>query len=99
MYWLTTMALLSELCARLGDAGRAEALYEALAPYAHRNVVVSYASCWGPVESYLAYLADAFGDRPLAAGHLRSALVRTRALGAPLLTAALEQRSHALACI
>ena len=99
LYWLTTMALLSELCARLGDAGRAEALYEALAPYAHRNVVVGYASCWGPVESYLAYLADAFGDRRLAAGHLRSALVRTRAMGAPLLTAALEARSVSLACI
>jgi hypothetical protein len=99
MYWLTTMALLCELCARLGDSARAEALYEALAPYSQRNVVVSYASCWGPVESWLAYLADAFGDRELALGHLRSARARTRAMGAPLLTAALEERCRELACI
>ena len=99
MYWLTNMALLSELCSRLGDARRAEGLYEALAPYAHRNVVVSYASCWGPVESSLAYLADAFGDRDLALGHLRSARTRTRAMGAPVLEAALEERSRELACI
>jgi tetratricopeptide (TPR) repeat protein len=99
MYRLTTLVLLAELCARLGDAQRAEELYEALAPFAHRNVVVSYASCWGPVEAWLAELADAFGDRPLATRHLRSALVRTRAMGAPLLTAQLEARRRELARI
>ncbi|MBW3537263.1 MAG: hypothetical protein KY395_05765, partial [Actinobacteria bacterium] len=54
MFWLTSAALLSELCAKLHDAERARALYAALIPHAHRNVVVAYSSFWGPVEGYLA---------------------------------------------
>nr|MDQ3090362.1 AAA family ATPase [Actinomycetota bacterium] len=96
MFWLTTLALLSELCAKLGDAGRARSLYTALTPHAHRNVVVAYSSFWGPVERYLALLAATWGDRALATRHVRSALVRTRAMDAPLLTAELEERHHHL---
>ena len=96
MFWLTTMALLSELCVKFHDAERARALYAALSPHAHRNVVVAYSSFWGPVEGYLALLAATWGDRALATGHVRSALVRTRAMNAPLLTADLEQRHHHL---
>ncbi|MBA2766264.1 MAG: hypothetical protein H0U33_04755 [Solirubrobacterales bacterium] len=84
-------------CARkLGDAGRARSLYTALTPHAHRNVVVAYSSFWGPVERYLALLAATWGDRALATQHVRSALVRTRAMDAPLLTAELEERHHHL---
>ena len=97
MYRLTTLALLSELCAKLGDADRAEALYTALLPYAHRNIVVAYTFFLGPVDSYLAYLADMRGDRRLASRYLSSALERTRAMGAPLLTAELEERNRELA--
>jgi tetratricopeptide (TPR) repeat protein len=97
MYRLTTLALLSELCTKLGDVDRAEALYAALLPYAHRNVIVAYTFFLGPVDSYLAYLADARGDRRLASRHLSSALARTRAMGAPLLTAELEERNRELA--
>jgi hypothetical protein len=92
MFWLGSIALLSEVCAELHDTERAEALYAALAPHAHRNVVVAYASFWGPVESYLALLATTLGERALAARHVRSALGRTRSMNAPLLTAGLLER-------
>jgi hypothetical protein len=90
-FWLTNIAVLSELCVKLHDAEGARALYTALAPYAHRNVVVVYASCWGPVERYLALLAASYGDQALGGQHARSALERTRAMNAPLLTAELEE--------
>jgi DNA-binding SARP family transcriptional activator len=96
MFRLTTLALLSEVCATLHDAEGARALYAALAPHAHRNVVVAYSSFWGPVERYLALLAAAWGDRALETRHVRSALVRTRAMDAPLLTAELEERHQHL---
>jgi DNA-binding SARP family transcriptional activator/KaiC/GvpD/RAD55 family RecA-like ATPase len=92
MFWLTRVALLSELCAKLGDVARAEALYEELAPHASRNVVVAYCSFWGPVDGYLALLAETAGDTALAARHAQAALERTRAIDAPLLTRELEQR-------
>lgn len=92
MFWLTNVALLSELCAKLDDAERAPALYAALAPHAHRNIVIAYSSFWGPVERYLALLAATAGNQTLATRHARSALERTRAMNAPLLTAEIEAR-------
>ena len=62
-FWLTNAAMLSELCVRLQDADGARALHAALAPYARCNVVVVYASCWGPVERYLARLAETAAAR------------------------------------
>ncbi|HEX8157697.1 MAG TPA: AAA family ATPase [Solirubrobacteraceae bacterium] len=90
--WLTSLAVLSELCAALRDADGARTLYAALAPYAHRNVVVAYASCWGPVERYLALLAATYGDDALRRRHARRALASTQAMNAPLLTAELEKQ-------
>ncbi len=92
MFWLVRVSLLSELCAKLGDVERAEALYAELVPHAARNVVVAYCSFWGPVDGYLALLAQTAGDDELAARHARSALERTRAIDAPLLTEELERR-------
>jgi DNA-binding SARP family transcriptional activator len=92
-FWLTSAAMLAELCVRLGDAEGARALYASLAPSSGRNVVVSYASCWGPVDRYLALLAGTFGDESLRERHARAALARTREMGAPLLTMQLE-REH-----
>jgi DNA-binding SARP family transcriptional activator/KaiC/GvpD/RAD55 family RecA-like ATPase len=89
--WLTNIALLSQLSAALHDAQGARALYDALAPYAHRNIVVSYASCWGPVERYLALLAATYGDDELRRRHAHRALVRTHTMNAPLLTAELHE--------
>jgi DNA-binding SARP family transcriptional activator len=95
-YWLTNIAMLSELCASLNDAEGARAMYAELVPYAHRNVVVPYACCWGPVERYLALLAATYGDDDLRRRHARGALTRTRAMNAPLLAAELEERHGGL---
>jgi hypothetical protein len=45
--WLATMTLLAEICAALGDEGSAPMLYELLAPYGDRCVVVGFASVCG----------------------------------------------------
>ena len=71
--WLTNIAVLSELCVRLHDAAGARSLYAALAPHAHRSIVVAYASWWGPVDRYLALLAGTFGDDDLRGHHARCA--------------------------
>ena len=92
MFWLTRISLLSELSAMLGDAAGARQLYAALAPHARWNVVVAYCSFWGPVDSYLALLAETYGDRERAARHARTAVERARELNAPVLIADLESR-------
>jgi DNA-binding SARP family transcriptional activator len=96
MFWLTRIALLSELSARLGDRAGARELYGQLAPHAGRNVVVAYCSFYGPVDGYLALLADTFGDRDAATRHCRAALERARTFDAPLLVRDLERRHDAL---
>jgi DNA-binding SARP family transcriptional activator/tetratricopeptide (TPR) repeat protein len=92
MFWLTRMSLLSELGAMVGDAAGARKLYAALAPHARWNVVVAYCSFWGPVDSYLALLAETMGDLERAARHVRSAFERVRAMAAPALMGDLERR-------
>jgi DNA-binding SARP family transcriptional activator/tetratricopeptide (TPR) repeat protein/KaiC/GvpD/RAD55 family RecA-like ATPase len=96
LFWLTNLAVLSELCVKLRDADGAKELYAALVPYAHRNVVVGHSACWGPIERYLALLAGTFGDDELRGQHARSALTRTRAMEAPPLTAELEEQHRDL---
>jgi DNA-binding SARP family transcriptional activator/tetratricopeptide (TPR) repeat protein len=92
VFWLTNITVLSELCVALGDAEGAATLYVALAPYAHRNIVVSYSSCWGPVERYLAFLAATCGDDDGRRRHARAALEMAEQMQAPLLAA--ELREH-----
>jgi hypothetical protein len=99
MFWLTRTAMLSELCSKLGDVAAARGLYVELAPHGARNVVVGYSSFWGPVDGYLALLAQTFGDDALVARHAYAALERTRAMNAPLLTQDLEDRHGALIAI
>jgi DNA-binding SARP family transcriptional activator/tetratricopeptide (TPR) repeat protein len=92
MFWLANVVLLSALCVKLRDVERAGSLYDILAPHARRNVIVGYSSCWGPVEGWMAFLALTMGDPARADRHVRSAQHRTRALGAPLLTAELGRQ-------
>jgi hypothetical protein len=89
-FWLTSIAMLSELCAELQDAAGARTLYDALAPYAGRTVVVSYSSCWGPVDRSLARLAAVLEDGEARRRHARSALACVRRMRAPLLEAELQ---------
>ena len=91
-FWLANMAALSELSVVLQDAGGARTLYAQLAPYGHRDVVVTYASCWGPVDRYLALLAGTYGDDGLRRLHAQRAVTATQAMDARLLTAELRAR-------
>jgi DNA-binding SARP family transcriptional activator len=94
MFWLTRIALLSELCAGLGDGDGAAALYAELQPHAGRNVVVAYCSFWGPVDGYLALLAETLGDRALAKRHVDAAIEQAEAIGARIIIRELQRRSR-----
>lgn len=81
--WLVVMALLADLCATLGDAPRARALYDALLPFATRIVTVASAvACLGPVAYYLGLLAVTLGERDLAEAHFADTLDTADAAGA-----------------
>jgi DNA-binding SARP family transcriptional activator len=97
MFRLTRLALLSELCAMLGDAERARQLYAVLEPFSALNVVVAYCTVLGPVDGFLALLAETYGDMQRASEHTARALDGVRKLRAPVLAVELERRSQALA--
>ncbi len=81
--WLTTMTLLADVCAELGDAGRAKRLYTLLLPYAEVNVVIGLgALCEGSAARHLGRLAAVAGSFEDAARHFERALARNEALGA-----------------
>jgi len=97
MFRLTRLALLSELCWLLGDAERARQLYAALEPFSALNVVVAYCTVLGPVDGFLARLAETYGDMERASVHTVRALHGVRRLRAPVLAQELERRSEKLA--
>ena len=86
-FWSTTMALLAETCVALDDDNRAAELLQLIRPYAHRNVQVSYTSCWGSIARYVGLLCRLCGRDLEARDRLRFALERNDAIGAPLLAA------------
>jgi hypothetical protein len=80
-FWFTVMAALSECAARLGDARRATALYEALVPFRARFVQAVSAVCWGSAEFYLGLLAQTLGDAAAAREHHERGIARNEAAG------------------
>jgi DNA-binding SARP family transcriptional activator len=81
--WLIATTLLAEVCSRLDDAARAPQLYELLAPYAGRNVVVGRAAtCNGSASRPLGMLAAVQGDWERAERHFADALAMHEAMGA-----------------
>ena len=77
------MTLLAEACGRFGDAARAPELYELLAPYARRNVVIGRAaSCNGSASRPPGVLAAVMGEWAWAERHLADALAMHVAMGA-----------------
>ena len=93
-YWLTTVSLLAEVCAALGDTAGAAVLYERLLPYADRFVQVSIAVSWGSLQRHLGLLAATLERFDVASAHFESALERNRGSGA-LLMLAETQRAYA----
>ena len=86
--WLTTMTLLCEACAAVGDAVRARVLYEAMLPYADTIVVAGVGvACMGPAARALGKLAATMGRRSEAGRHFEHALQISHRLAAPVLLA------------
>jgi tetratricopeptide (TPR) repeat protein len=70
-----TLSYLAEVCARLGDADRAEQLYELLLPYRDLAMVVPVSTiCCGANSRYLGMLATAIGEWAAADEHFEAAL-------------------------
>ena len=81
--WLISITLLAEVCGALGDAARAEQLYELLKPYARRNVIVGRnATCNGSASRLLGVLATARGEYELAERHFQEAQEMHTRMGA-----------------
>lgn len=83
--WLISVTILAELATGLGDAERAELLYELLLPYRDVNIVVGVgALCLGSAARNLGQLALTTGDQDAAIEHFEQALLRTSKLRSPL---------------
>jgi tetratricopeptide (TPR) repeat protein len=71
-----TLSYLAEVCARLGDAQRAEQLYELLLPYRDNTILAPVATvCCGAAARYLGMLARAIRNWAAAEEHFEAALV------------------------
>jgi class 3 adenylate cyclase len=81
--WMIGLMILSEVCSCLGDAPRAEKLYELVLPYGHRYVTIGPAvGYFGSVSRSLGLLATTMGRREEAAQHFEDALDRNARIGA-----------------
>lgn len=73
--YLYGLAVLSELCAALGDPACAATLYDALRPFADRQVVLFMGTVYlGSAERYLGQLAATMGNGERAEAHFEEAL-------------------------
>ena len=81
--WLGTIALLAEVCVKIGDLDRAPILYRLLAPYAGRSATLGYGDVYyNCVSHYLAVLSTALGELDRARRQFESALRFNRRMGA-----------------
>jgi DNA-binding CsgD family transcriptional regulator len=74
-YWLTTIAILADVCALVGDRARAGVLYDLLSPYEGRNVSPGSSPFYfGAASHYLGLLATLLTRWEAAVGHFDAAL-------------------------
>jgi tetratricopeptide (TPR) repeat protein len=78
-----TLAILAEICSRLGDAERAELLFNLLLPHRGQLVLLTFAVVFlGTVSYYLGILALTRGSWDEAADHLEDAMMYHARIGA-----------------
>jgi tetratricopeptide (TPR) repeat protein len=94
--WLSSLATLCEVVAFLEDSSRAALLYELLAPYADRCVVIMGVLCLGAVSRHLGLLAMTMSRYEDAEGHFRDALELHEQLGSTLWTGHTKYNQAAL---
>lgn len=80
--WPSSVAMATEACRVCGTPEQAATIYDALLPYASRNVVAGPLFFMGPVTYYLGVLALVTRRHDLAREHLADALGAVRELGA-----------------
>jgi hypothetical protein len=87
VFFLSTLAFLSDVAWDLGDAGRAAPVYDLLAPYDDQDVLIGAATAYlGSVSHYLALLATLMQRWEIAETQVAKAIARHRERGArPLL--------------
>ena len=87
--WLPAMFLLADVCAALGDAGRAATLFERLVPYRGQVIVTGPppAVCFGLVSQVLGQLAATAGDGARALAGYEDAAREATSMGAPVFEA------------
>jgi DNA-binding NarL/FixJ family response regulator len=81
--WVTCMTYLAEVCAFLGDAGRAALLYAELAPFEGRNLIAPpNVACFGAASRQLGMLTATMKRWPDAERHFVAALAMNARQGA-----------------
>jgi tetratricopeptide (TPR) repeat protein len=80
--WFLGASALASVCAFLGDAERAEPLYEALLPYAGYNVHAHPEAALGSASRYLGVLAATMSRWTNAASHFERAIEMNAAMNA-----------------
>ncbi|MBA3728367.1 MAG: AAA family ATPase, partial [Actinobacteria bacterium] len=80
--WLFGTCLLAEVVAALGDASRAQILYDLLLPYGPRNAVSAPDAYTGSVSRNLGTLAVALSRPEVGAVHFEDALAMNERMGA-----------------
>jgi DNA-binding NarL/FixJ family response regulator len=80
--FMTCLVFCAETCCALGDACRAESLYQLLHPYEGQTANHPTAVCFGAAELYLAMLACTANWPDLAREHFDRALTLNRAMRA-----------------
>ena len=81
--WSAQIAMLSDVCSYLGDETRARVLYNLLAPYSDRNIVVgALLASSGSASHYLGVLAACSRDWEDAFSHFEHALLFNARMGA-----------------
>ena len=94
---LLMLALVGDVAAELGDAGRARQVYDWLLPYSGRWVVSAGASALWPVDRSLGRLAITAGSIDVALNHIASARAQGERAGAlPAATLAMLDEARAL---
>lgn len=81
--WIIRVAALAHACALVGDAERAEQLYELLLPFEDRNVSTIADQSYGPVATRLGMLATVMERWDDAERHFCAAHTMCRTLRAP----------------
>jgi tetratricopeptide (TPR) repeat protein len=82
--WMASMTYLTDICNFLGDDRRAAMLYDLLAPFEGRNVVVgNMTACYGALSRYLGALATTLRRWDEAERHFEDALAMNAPTEAP----------------